>query len=151
MGWELMSKHREYRRRTRSVVGAVVGMGMILTTLFLLSPAYADSLSQQQDNNLMKQETACWVEIYMNQEFDKNQPSLLLLGPHELTSLKGLKDRNWDNDIESILVGPRATLLGYEHAEFKGRELVLGPNQRMGSLIEAQMSNEIESLRVLCP
>lgn len=129
---------------------ATLVVGVLLPIQLLLSTVQADTLSQQQDNNLMKQATPCWVEIYMNQEFDKNQPSLLLVGPHELGSLKGLKDRNWDNDIESILVGPRATLLGYEHADFKGRELVLGPNQRLSSLIEAQMSNEIESLRVIC-
>ena len=146
-----MSKDCGYSDRAQSIVGVVICMGIALMTIVSQSPACADSLSQQQDNNLMKQETACWVEIYMNQEFDKNQPSLLLLGPHELPSLKGLKDRNWDNDIESILVGPRATVQGYEHTEFKGRELVLGPNQRVGSLIEAQMSNEIESLRVICP
>lgn len=108
------------------------------------------AISQQQDNNLMKQEVACWVEIYMNSGFDKNQPHLLLVGPHELMTLKALKDRNWDNDIESIIVGPRATVVVYEHTHFKGRELLLKPHQRVGSLTDEHLNNEIESLRVSC-
>ncbi len=108
------------------------------------------AISQQRDNNIMKSETDCWAEIYMNEDFDKNDPRLLLVGPHELPTLKSLNDRNWDNDIESILVGPGAVLSVYEHAEFKGRELILGPSQRMGNLADAQMRNEIESLRLTC-
>lgn len=131
-------------------IRSLAAMCLILAISMGTVQTHAAGISQQQDNNLMKQDTVCWAEIYMNQQYDKNQPNLLLVGPHELATLKGLKDRNWDNDIESIIVGPRATVLAYEHVDFKGRELKLGQSQRLGSLVEAQMSNEIESLRVMC-
>ncbi len=120
--------------------------------LFLSCPAAgsASSVLQQQDNNIMKHESDCWVEIYMNEEFDKNGPRLLLVGAYELDSLKGLNDRNWDNDIESVIVGPTATLSMHEDRAFKGRELIIGPYQRVPHLRESGLSNDIESLRITC-
>ncbi len=110
----------------------------------------AAGVSQQQDNNPLKHDNKCWAEIYMNAEFDKNGPRLLLVGPHELTTLKGLNDQNWDNDIESIIVGPEAYVVLYADQEFGGRTLILAANQSLESLSDAQMKNDIESLRLSC-
>lgn len=116
----------------------------------LVSEGTAMGISQQQDNNPMKHDNKCWAEIYMNADFDKNAPRLLLIGPHDLSTLKGLNDQNWDNDIESIVLGPEATMVAYEHPEFAGRTLILAANQNIGNLSDAQMKNEIESLRLAC-
>lgn len=119
--------------------------------LSCLAPhADAAGVSQQQDNNPLKHDNRCWAEIYMNAEFDKNGPRLLLVGPHELATLKGLNDQNWDNDIESIIVGPEARMVLYEGSEFEGRTLVLAPSQTLGDLSIANMKNDIESLRLSC-
>lgn len=98
----------------------------------------------------MKHDHKCWAEIYMNADFDKNAPSLLFVGPHDLPTLKGLNDQNWGNDIESIVLGPEATMVVSEHPEFAGRTLILAANQNIGNLVNAQMKNEIESLRLAC-
>jgi hypothetical protein len=123
------------------IVHALVGLG---------GEGAAMEISQQQDNNPMKHDNKCWAEIYMNADFDKNAPRLLLVGPHDLPTLKGLNDQNWDNDIESIILGPEATMVAYEHPEFAGRTLILAANQSIGNLTDAQMKNEIESLRLGC-
>jgi len=107
-------------------------------------------VSQQQDNNPLKHDNKCWAEIYMNSDFDKNGPRLLLVGPHELATLKGLKDQNWNNDIESIIVGPEASMVLYEHPEFEGRTLIVAANQTLSNLTDAQMKNKSESLRLSC-
>lgn len=123
----------------------------LLAVLSLLwAQAEAAGVSQQQDNNLLKHDTKCWAEIYMNSDFDKNGPRLLLVGPHELATLKGLNDQNWDNDIESLIVGPEASMVLYDDPEFEGRSLIVAANQTLSNLSDAQMKNEIESLRLSC-
>ncbi|HRI38727.1 MAG TPA: hypothetical protein PLO50_09240 [Nitrospira sp.] len=134
----------------------LVGVVSIITALSIVvlnstgTESLAAGVSQQQDNNPLKHDTKCWAEIYMNAEFDKNAPRLLLVGPHELTTLKGLNDQNWDNDIESIIVGPEAYMVLYADQEFGGRTLILAANQNLGNLSDAQMKNDIESLRLSC-
>jgi hypothetical protein len=128
----------------------LAGLLFVHSLVGLVGEGAAMEISQQQDNNPMKHDNKCWAEIYMNADFDKNAPRLLLVGPHELPTLKGLNDQNWDNDIESIVLGPEATMVAYEHPEFAGRTLILAANQNIGNLTNAQMKNEIESLRLAC-
>lgn len=132
---------------------AVALMGLVYLLMVLSLPgaqAEAAGVSQQQDNNPLKHDTKCWAEIYMNSDFDKNGPRLLLVGPHELATLKGLNDRNWDNDIESLIVGPEASMVLYDDPEFEGRTLIVAANQTLSNLSDVQMKNEIESLRLSC-
>jgi hypothetical protein len=128
----------------------LAGLLFVHALVGLVGEGTAMGISQQQDNNPMKHDNKCWAEIYMNAEFDKNAPRLLLVGPHDLPTLKGLNDQNWDNDIESIVLGPEATMVAYEHPEFAGRTLIMASNQNIGNLADAQMKNEIESLRLAC-
>lgn len=131
--------------------GALIkALSVLVLLTALVGEGAATGISQQQDNNPLKHTNKCWVEIFMNADFDRNGPRLLLVGPHELPSLKGLNDQNWDNDIESIVMGPEATMVAYEHPDFGGRTLILASNQNIGNLVEAQMKNEIESLRLGC-
>ncbi len=127
----------------KSVVSTVLG-------IMLSGVGWASSVLQQKDNNLMKRESDCWIEIYMNEEFDKNGPRLLLVGAHDLTSLKGLNDRNWDNDIESIIVGPTASVSLYEEREFNGRVLIVESGQHIPQMRDFDLNNKIESLRTTC-
>lgn len=137
-------------------VAVLVRVVILITALPIMilnstgSESLAAGVSQQQDNNPLKHDNKCWAEIYMNAEFDKNGSRLLLVGPHELTTLKGLNDQNWDNDIESIIVGPEAYMELYADQEFGGRTLILRANQNLGNLSDAQMKNDIESLRLSC-
>ena len=137
-------------------VGVLVRVVMLIMALPIMilnstgSESLAAGVSQQQDNNPLKHDNKCWAEIYMHAEFDKNGSRLLLVGPHELTTLKGLNDQNWDNDIESIIVGPEAYMVVYADQEFGGRTLIVTANQNLGNLSDAQMKNDIESLRLSC-
>ena len=92
----------------------------------------------------------CWAEIYEDDDFDQSDPHIVLKGPFEAASLKDLAGRNWNNDIESIVMGPRATMYAYKDKDFKDTEIVFAPNQRVKDLSEVKMSNDIESLRLKC-
>lgn len=102
------------------------------------------------DLELQVIDRGCWVEIYEDDNYDKDDPHLQIQGPAEFASLKDLKGRNWNNDIESVIVGPNATVKAYNDKDFKGTEIAFTSNQRVPNLGKLDMSNDIESMKVSC-
>jgi hypothetical protein len=92
----------------------------------------------------------CWVEIFEDDKYDADDPHVVLKGPLESATLKDIAGRNWNNDIESIVMGPKATMYAYKEKDFKGTEIVFAPNQRVADLSDVKMSNDIESIRIKC-
>jgi hypothetical protein len=87
-------------------------------------PAYAAA-----DVELKTVDKACWAEIFEDTDFDKNDPHIAIQGPAEISTLKDFSGRNWNNEIQSIIVGPNAQIKAYSDKDFKGTELVLTPNK----------------------
>lgn len=108
------------------------------------------SLVQAADLEVQVVDKACWVEIYEDDNYDKDDPHVVLQGPAEFASLKDLQGRNWNNDIESVIVGPGATVKAYKDKDFKGTEISFTSNQRVPDLGKLDMANEIESMRITC-
>ena len=102
------------------------------------------------DVELKTVDKACWAEIYEDTDFDVNDPHVKIQGPTQIATLKDYSGRNWNNEIESIVVGPNAHIKVYSDKDFKGTELELTPNKRANDLSKLNMSDEIESLKVTC-
>lgn len=115
----------------------------------LLVLAFGSSVTAA-DLEVQVVDKGCWVEIYEDDNYDKDDPHLQIQGPAEFASLKDLKGRNWNNDIESVIVGPNATVKAYKDKDFKGTEIAFTSNQRVPNLGKLDMSNEIESMKVSC-
>ena len=56
------------------------------------------------------EEKNCWIEIFDDDEFDEDDPHVEIEGPAEYATLKDVYGRNWNNDIESVIVGSNATV-----------------------------------------
>jgi hypothetical protein len=108
-------------------------------------PAYAAA-----DVELKTVDKACWAEIFEDTDFDKNDPHIAIQGPAEISTLKDFSGRNWNNKIQSIIVGPNAQIKAYSDKDFKGTELVLTPNKRANDLSKLNMGDEIESMKISC-
>ncbi len=54
----------------------------------------------------------CWVDLYDDTQFAGDH--IRLKGPIQLASLQKVQWTNWDKKIESIKVGPKATLTVFE-------------------------------------
>lgn len=93
---------------------------------------------------------ACYAEIFEDTDFDKDDPHVLIQGPSQIANLKEYNGRNWNNEIESIIVGPNATMKVYSEKDFKGIELILPANKRVTELSVVNMSDEIESIKLTC-
>jgi hypothetical protein len=102
------------------------------------------------DLELQVVDKGCWVEIYEDDNYDKDDPHLQIQGPAVFASLKDLKGRDWNNDVESVIIGPNATVKAYKDKDFKGTEIAFTSNQRVPNLGKLDMSNVIESIKVSC-
>ena len=107
-------------------------------------PAYAADLEVQVvDKN-------CFIEIFEDDNFDVDDPHVVLQGPKEYATLKNLAGKDWSNDIESVIVGSNATVRAYEDKDCKGTEIAFAPGQRVPNLGKLDMANDIESLKITC-
>ena len=114
-----------------------------LVAVGALSVEAADMEMQVVDKN-------CWVEIFDDSKFDVDDPHVKLQGPKEYASLKNLSGKDWNNDIQSIIVGSSASVMAYKDKDFKGPEIAFAPGQRVPDLSKLDMSNEIESMKITC-
>ena len=128
--------------------GGVTMRGKMLTmtaalALFGLPVLAADLEMQLVDKN-------CFIEIFEDDNFDVDDPHVVLQGPKEYATLKNLAGKDWSNDIESVIVGSNATVRAYEDKDFKGTEVAFVPGQRVANLGKLDMANDIESLKISC-
>ena len=114
-----------------------------LITIGALSVQAADMEIQMVDKN-------CWIEVFDDTKYDVDDPHVKVDGPKEYASLKNLSGRDWNNDIQSVIVGSGATVLAYKDKDFKGTEVAFAPGQRIPDLSQLDMSNHIESMKITC-
>ena len=145
---------------TSAVFLALTGVSQAETVIVQPStpaPAQRDTIIVQPGNRAVVVKPGdpaladgCWAEIFEDNDFDQKDAHVILKGPFEAASLKDLAGRNWSKDIESLIMGPRATMYAYKDRDFKDTEVVFGPNQRVKELSEVKLANKIESLKILC-
>jgi hypothetical protein len=117
---------------------------MIAAIAFFTVPATAADLETQVfDKN-------CYIEVFDDDNFDMDDAHYKIQGPKVFASLKDVGGKNWNNDIESVIVGSNAKVKAYSEKDFKGTELAFAPGQRVPNLGKLDMKDEIESLKISC-
>jgi hypothetical protein len=111
--------------------------------------AQADAVRQGNAAQQLMEKT-CWIDVFEDTKYDNDDPHIRIPGPTQLSNLKDLQGRNWNNEIESVIVGPGATVHAYSDKDFKGTELAFTPGQRVPDLAKLDMSDDIESMKVAC-
>ena len=114
-----------------------------LIAIGALSVEAADMEIQMVDKN-------CWIEVFDDTKYDADDPHVKVDGPKEYASLKNLNGRDWNNDIQSVIVGSSATVRAYKDKDFKGTEIAFAPGQRIPDLSQLDMANHIESMKIAC-
>ena len=92
----------------------------------------------------------CWIEVFDDDEYDADDPHVKIQGPAEFATLKNVNGRDWNNDIESVIVGTNATVHAYKEKDFQGQEIAFTPGQRVPKLSKLNMANTIESMKITC-
>ncbi len=114
-----------------------------LIAIGALSVEAADMEIKMVDKN-------CWIEVFDDTKYDADDPHVKVDGPKEFASMKNLNGRDWNNDIQSVIVGSGAMVLAYKDKDFKGTEVAFASGQRVPDLSKLDMSNDIESMKITC-
>jgi len=93
--------------------------------------------------------SGCWAQFYTGRDFKGDM--LTLVGPAEVQSLDKGTAKQLKRDIDSVSVGPRATLQVYEHAMFRDRTVNFPANSREGGLMrKLGFGGRIEAMKLNC-
>ena len=93
--------------------------------------------------------SGCWAQFYTGRDFKGDM--LTLVGPAEVQSMDKGTARQLKRDIDSVSVGPRATLQVYEHAMFRDRTVNFPANSREGGLTrKLGFGGRIEAMKLNC-
>ena len=89
----------------------------------------------------------CFVHLFEDEDFDESDDHFILTEPGEYPSIENLPGApaGWDDEAESIKVGPGATVTIYEDEDFRGRSMELQPGTEI-----ADLEDEAESLKMTC-
>jgi hypothetical protein len=120
---------------------------MIGLTAALICPPLTTNLYAQAQTQMDK---GCWVEIYEDDNYDQDDPHVVIEGPAKFATMKNVGGKDWSNDIESLIVGPNATVKAYKERDFSGTEVSFTSNQRVSKLSKLDMGNDIESMIISC-
>jgi hypothetical protein len=95
-----------------------------------------NSMVYAADMEIKVADKNCWIEVFDDSEYDIDDPHIKIQGPAEFTSLKDLNGRDWNNDIESVIVGTNATVHAWKEKDLRGPRLPLHrvnvcPNSRI--------------------
>jgi len=101
-------------------------------------------------SDLKVEDKNCYIEVFDDDSFDEDDPHVKIQGPAEYSTLKDVYGRNWNNDIESVIVGSNATVHAWMNKDYSGPEITFTPGQRVSKLSKLSMANTIESMKITC-
>lgn len=93
--------------------------------------------------------SGCWAKIYDGENFMGD--TLNLAGPIELADMAGPFGLDWDDKVNSVELGPKATMTVFDNeafrdpvAQFKSSQKVPNISRKLG------LFDEFESVRISC-
>ena len=123
-----------------------------LALTFMAGMAYGQEnmIAGMSDMEMQAVDKNCWAEIFEDTDFDIDDPHVKVMGPFQSATLEDVAGQSWNNEIESLIVGPNAMVYAYKEPDFSGTEVVFVANQRNSDLADLDMSDNIESLKIKC-
>jgi hypothetical protein len=94
----------------------------------------------------------CWVQIFEDENYQDS--SDIVAGPGSWTNLRklpGASKEDWGDEIDSVKVGPHATLELWEDEDFNDNHVVFGPGTEKTNLRgDPDMGDQADSMRITC-
>lgn len=115
----------------------------VVPPLFIIAPTEV-----RTDPTLAR---GCWVRLFPEPEY-KGTDDLTIAGPVELPSLHSPAGGvYWKQKTESLIVGPKATVVVYENEKFRHQTATLTPGTREPQLRKGlKFTQSIDSLKISC-
>ena len=94
-------------------------------------------------------ENGCWAQFYDERNFKGD--ILTVVGPASIDSEDKGSGRQFKKSIDSLVLGPKATLKVYEHQMFKDKSVEFAANSKEAGLIKKLgFGGRIQSLQLQC-
>ena len=94
-------------------------------------------------------ENGCWAQFYDERNFKGD--ILTVVGPANIDSEDKGSGRQFKKSIDSLVLGPKATLKVYEHQMFKDKSVEFAANSKEAGLIKKLgFGGRIQSLQLQC-
>ena len=115
----------------------------------------------------------CWVDLYQDSQYSGKH--VRLQGPIELENLQNVEGENWESCIDSLVVGPKASVIVFENNNFKmtlkemekypellrslgltqkdameDKEVMFGANTKVHDLSDFNYRNKVRSIKISC-
>jgi hypothetical protein len=94
----------------------------------------------------------CWVHIWEDENFQDNND--VIYGPGKWNNMRGLPGANkadWGDEIDSLKVGPGATVTVWEDENFGDNSQTYGPGTEKTNLRgDPDMGDQIDSIEIKC-
>ena len=135
---------------------------VLAATLLAVNPSYSqqpsDAAPKETELILMlvpveisspAMQAGCWAQLYDERSFKGD--TFTMAGPIVIASTDKASGRQMRRNIDSLVIGPKATLTVFEHRMFKDRSVSFGPNSKEPGLIKKLgFSGRIESMKLDC-
>ncbi len=96
----------------------------------------------------------CWVHLYDDKNFKETDDHLLLCGPGKWPNLRNLPTAvkpEWGDEIESMKVGPTATVVVWTGENYTGTTQTFGPGKEIPNFLGSPLiKNAISSIEIRC-
>jgi len=96
----------------------------------------------------------CWVHVFDDKALATDDDNHIICGPGKwatLRSLPGASKLNWGDEIESLRVGPSATVVVWLGEQFSGVSQSFGPGTEKITLKGTpDLSDDISSIEIRC-
>jgi hypothetical protein len=94
-------------------------------------------------------EAGCWAQFYDERNFKGDM--LTLVGPIEVGDFDKSSGRHFKHNVDSLVLGPKASLTVFEHQMFKDKSVKFQPNDREGGLVKKLgFGGRIQSMKLEC-
>lgn len=93
--------------------------------------------------------SGCWTRVYDGENFTGD--SLTVVGPVSVSEMSGPYGLNWDDKVNSIEAGPKATVTVFDNAGFRDQVAQFKPGQKVPDVSKKLgFFDEFGSIRVAC-
>lgn len=91
----------------------------------------------------------CWARFFDGENFEGDP--LTLVGPVDLPNMKFHQRFYWGG-LDSVIVGPKATVIIYDDENYRDRNATLKPGDHIGNLDDQKLGlfEDIESIKISC-
>jgi len=94
------------------------------------------------------QDPNCWLDIWESDNYQDSNTRIY--GPVDLPNLRNVNGKDWGDQIDSLIVGPKTQVWAYEDENFSDTEITFSQNQRVPNTGELNFHDDIDSIKMRC-